>query len=96
MSESSEKFQEPEVVDPRTLEIGDQVGCVDTGTTLRLLTCDPYDSYDPLWLSLCNQPSATTHIWDQLVPAGNTALDLAGFGWKRVALPQVWARRKIQ
>jgi hypothetical protein len=90
------KYLEPEVIDPRLLEAGDQVGCLNGGRHLQVMTCDPDDQIDEFWLTLLNTPDETTHIWDRPVPHGNTALDLAGFGWKVAMLPQVWARRRIR
>jgi hypothetical protein len=60
------------------------------------MTCDPDDQIDPIWVDLCNTPGDTIHVWDRPVPAGSVALDLAGFGWKILPLPTVWARRRIQ
>jgi len=92
------KFQEPETVDPRDLVAGDQVGCTDSGNRLQVMTGGLVDSpcgLDEIWMTLCNNPGETTHVWDQPVPHGNVALDLADHGWKVNALPRVWARRAI-
>jgi hypothetical protein len=88
------KFHEPEVHSPRELEAGDQVGVSNAGRTLNLVVGEPYGE-DPDWATLCNDPGQTTHVWDEPVPHGQVALDLAGHGWKVQALPQVWARRRI-
>lgn len=90
------KYQEPEVVDPRLLEPGDQVGCADGGRQLQVITTNPNGQFDEVWMTLCNNPGETTHVWDDPVPHGGVALDFAGWGWKVAALPQVWARRMIK
>jgi hypothetical protein len=90
------KYQEPQVVDPRELEAGDQIGCLTGGVRIQVMTCDPDDQIDEFWISLCNNPGETTHVWDQPVPHGSVALDLADVGWKVAALPQIWARRMIK
>lgn len=90
------KYREPAVADPRTLKPGDQVGCTNGGRTLQLLTCDPHGSVDEIWVGLCNEPGQTGHLWGEPVPAGHTAVDLAGQGWKVIALPQIWARKRIE
>jgi len=96
MGEST-KYQEPDVLDPRTLQAGDQVGCLDSGTQLRLMVGEPYGHDDAVWVTLHNAPGETTHLWDEPVPHGNVALKMGGYDhdWKVVTLPQVWARRRI-
>ncbi len=90
------KYLEPEVIDPRELDPGDQIGCLSGGARLQVMTCDPDDQIDPIWVSLCNAPGETACLWGEPVPAGNIAMDLAGWGWKVLALPQVWARKVIK
>lgn len=89
------KFHEPEVHDPRELEVGDQIGCVNGGRTLQVLTGDPNGTVDEFWMDLWNNPAETTHMWDEPVPHGSVALNLDGHGWKVLVLPRVWARRRI-
>jgi hypothetical protein len=92
------KYQEPEVVDPRTLEPGDQVGFSTGGTGFMICTTEP--SEDEVWATLVNEPAKTTEVpeygWHRPVPHGNVALDLADYGWVWGVFPTVWARRMIR
>lgn len=89
------KFEEPEAIDPRELAAGDQVGCIETGRSLQLLTGGGGgQDIDEVWMTLCNNPGETTHVWDEPVAHGNVALYLGPkHGWKVNVLPRVWARR---
>jgi hypothetical protein len=93
------KYQEPEVVDPRTLEPGDQIGCSDAGLTLYPIIGEVHNE-DPIWMTLANAPGETVGVPEfgrhRPLPKGNTALDLAGHGWLWGVLPQVLARRVIR
>jgi hypothetical protein len=92
------KYQEPEVIDARRLEAGDQIGCLTGGVRIQVMTCDPDDQIDPIWVALRNNPGETTHLWDVPVPHGSVALKLGSYehDWKLAVLPQVWARRLIK
>jgi hypothetical protein len=89
-------YREPEVVNPRELEPGDQVGCTDAGPTLYPIVGEHHNE-DPLWFTLVNEPGKTVEIpeygWMRPLRHGNTALDLADHGWIWGVLPQVLARR---
>lgn len=96
------KYEEPEVVDPHTLSVGDQVGRGDSG-----LMIDDSQHEDPIWMTLLNAPGQTTEIpeYDTMrpLPRGNTGLHLTGGGqnsadqgWVWGVLPRVLARRAIR
>lgn len=91
------KYQEPELLDPRTLESGDQLACLDSGNGPTLATSGPIgEHYEPIWFNLCNTPGETTAVWGRAVPKGQVAIDLAGVGWTVMILPKTWARRQIR
>lgn len=93
------KYLEPEVIDPRELEAGDQVGCSDAGTRLSLIVGGGGDT-EPIWMTLANAPGGTTEVpeygWMRPLPHGNVALDLADHGWIWGVYPRVWARKEIR
>lgn len=93
---SAGKFHEPALADPRDLEPGDLVACLDAGTGMRLATTLVGDDQcDLWWFALLNRPAETTHIYDWPVPQGSTALQLGETSWKSMPLPQVLARRQV-
>ncbi len=95
------KFHEPALADPKILKRGDQVACHDAGPRMQLITAGQADSehgMDEIWVTLHNQPSETSHVYDEPVREGCVALHLGdqfGYGWRVGALPLVRARRKI-
>lgn len=95
-------FHEPEVVDPRELEAGDEVAFSDSGNRLQVMVGDA--GQDAIWRELLNKPGETKDFpeWDgwRAVPRGNVALQVpAHVGpdqWVLGVFPRVLARRAVQ
>lgn len=94
------KYQEPEVVDPRTLEPGDQVGFNDATPRLQVMVGDQ-SADDAVWVELLgvNEPERPGEKTGEAVSGDQVGLWLRlppGSDYVSGVLPKVLARRVIR
>lgn len=95
---SADKFQEPELADPRTLQAGDQVACLELSAKGYTLVVTAVEYYaDVVWRTLWNVPGKCHDVHGVPVRETSVALQFGPYDhdWKIMPVPQVLARRRI-